>query len=74
MTITHGGRDLPARAFHKDGHVRQAAIIDNKLLDGALQHAKKLQQERDAEKVAKRGVTKRDKRLLRERQAEAAHA
>ena len=71
VTISHSGCDLPARAFHKDGHVQQAAIVDNKLLEGALQHTKKLQQERDAEKVAKGSVTKRAKRLLRQRQDEA---
>ena len=72
VTISHDGRSLPARSFHKDGHVRQAAIVDNKLLQGALQYAKKFQEERDAKRVTTRGVTKRDKRLLRARQTEAA--
>ncbi|MGD8863733.1 MAG: ISNCY family transposase [Myxococcales bacterium] len=27
ISIRHEGRELPARAFHKEGHVRQAAVV-----------------------------------------------
>jgi hypothetical protein len=36
-----------------------------------LQYAKKLQEERDAKKLKSRGVTQREKRLLRARHAAA---
>ena len=71
--IRHNGHGLAARAFAKQGgHVNQAAIVDNKLLGAALLHAKQLQEERDDKKLQSRSMTKRDKRLLRARQAEAA--
>ena len=72
IRIHHRGRLLAARAFHKEGHVRQAAIVDNKLLGAALQHANQLQQQRDDKKLKSPGTTKRDKRLLTARQAQAA--
>lgn len=52
--------------------MRQAAIVDNKLLGRALQFAKEQQAQRDEKKLAAKSTTKRDKRLLRERQARAA--
>ena len=52
--------------------MNQAAIVDNKLLGAALLYAKQLQEERDDKKLQSRSMTKRDKRLLRARQAEAA--
>lgn len=72
VSIVQDGHELSARAFHKDGHVRQAAIVDNKFLGAALHYAKQLQQERDDEKLQSRAATKRDKGLRRARQAEAA--
>ncbi|MGD8860846.1 MAG: hypothetical protein PVI30_12620 [Myxococcales bacterium] len=72
ISIRHEGRELPARAFHKEGHVRQAAVVDNKELEAALQHAKRLQHQRDDKKLSARSTTKRDKRLLRARQEAAA--
>ena len=65
-------RELPAQEFDKEGHVRQAAIVENKLLSLALEHAKNLQDQRDEAKLRSAHVTKRDKRLLRERRARAA--
>lgn len=72
VSIRHDGRELPARAFHKEGHVHQAAIVENKLLSAALQHAKRLQEERDEKKLKSWSLNKREKRLLRARQAAAA--
>jgi len=72
IQIRHKGRQLAARAFEKEGHVRQAAIVENKLLGAALQYAKELQERRDDKKLRSRSVTKREKRLLRARQAEAS--
>ena len=72
IRICHNGKPLPARAFNKEGHVRQAAIVDNKFLSAALQYAKELQQERDDKKLKSPSSTKRDRRLLRARQEEAS--
>ena len=68
-----GGLTLRARALEKEGHVRQAAIVDNKVLGAALQYARELQQQRDDKKLKSRSLTKRDKRLLRARR-DAAEA
>lgn len=72
VTLRFRGRELPAQEFDKEGHVRQAAIVENKLLSRALEHAKNLQEQRDEAKLRSSHVTKRDKRLLRERRARAA--
>jgi hypothetical protein len=72
VSIVHDGHQLPARTFHKDGHVHQAAIVENKLLGAALLYAKQMQQERDDKALHSGSLTKRDKRLLRARQAAAA--
>lgn len=71
VTIWHQGNELPARAFEKEGHVQQGAIVDNKLLARALEFAKQQQEARDAQKVKAPGMTKRAKRILRERQDKA---
>jgi len=68
----HKGRQLVARAFEKEGHVRQAAIVENKLLGAALQYAKQLQEQRDDHKLQSPSVAKREKRLVRARQAQAS--
>ena len=72
MTIRHDGQELSAHPFEKRGHVRQAAIIDNKLLSAALLHARALQDMRDQERLNSPSLNKRDKRLLRARRAQAA--
>jgi hypothetical protein len=72
VSIVHDGHELSARAFVKEGHVHQAAIVENKLLGAALQFAKQKQQERDDKKLQSKTVTKRDKRLLRARQTAAS--
>ena len=72
ICIRHDGRLLPARAFNKEGHVHQAAIVDNKFLGAALMYAKQLQEQRDDKKLKSKSLTKRDKRLLRARQDAAA--
>ena len=71
LSICHNGQDLTARAFHKEGHVRQAAIVDNKLLGAALEHAKRLQQQRDDRRMQAPNFTKRDKRLLQAKRVAA---
>lgn len=72
VSIRHAGRELSARAFEKEAHVRQAAVVDNKLLGRALEFAKEQQAQRDEKKLSARSTNKREKRLLRERQARAA--
>lgn len=72
VSIRHEGYELPARALHKDGHVHQGAVVENKHLEAALQYAKRLQQERDAQKLRAPSTTNRDKRLLQARQQAAA--
>jgi hypothetical protein len=72
VRIVHDGHELSARAFHKEGHVRQAAVVENKLLGAALQFAKQLQEERDRKKLQSQAFTKRDQRLLCARRAETA--
>ncbi|MDD9945987.1 MAG: ISNCY family transposase, partial [Myxococcales bacterium] len=49
VRIRFEGRDLPARPFDKQGHVRQGAIVENKLLSAALKHAQEQQKKRDRE-------------------------
>jgi len=71
VRIVHDDHELSARAFHKEGHVRQAAVVENKLLGAALQFAKQMQEERDNKKLQSPALTKRDQRLLRARQAQA---
>ena len=51
--------------------MRQAAIVDNKLLGAALQHIKKQQDQRDQRRLAGR-LTKRERRLLQDEIADAA--
>jgi type III secretion system FlhB-like substrate exporter len=72
VSIVHDGHGLSARAFHKEGHVHQAAIVENKLLGAALLQAKQMQQEPDDETLQPGGLSKRDQRLLSARQARAA--
>ena len=74
VSIRYNGKQLHARAFAREGHVQQAAIVENKHLAAALQYAKRMQEQRDAKKLAKRGFTKRDKRLLRTQQDDAAQS
>jgi len=72
VSIVHDGHELSARAFHKEGHVHQAAVVENKLLGAALNYAKQMQLERDDKALRSGSLTKRDQRLLRARQAQAA--
>ena len=60
VRIVRDGHELSARTFHKEGHVRQAAIVENKPLGAALQYAKRMQQERDAKKLQSKSVTNND--------------
>ncbi len=72
ISIRYNGQELAARAFDKEGHVQQAAIVENKLLGAALEHVKRLQRERDEEKLQRKSFTKRDKRLLHQSHEAAA--
>lgn len=72
VVISHKGNELPARKFEKDGHVRQGAIVENKLLGAVLTHIKKGQEVRDAATLKSKAVRNRNKRLLKERQENAA--
>jgi hypothetical protein len=71
VLIQHKRRQLAARAFDKQGLVSQAAIVDNKYLSAALQYAKQLQDQRDANKLSSPSTSKRDKRLLGAKQHKA---
>lgn len=59
---------LPATAFDREARVSNGAIVENKLLGAALRQIQIEQQRRDAERLAKGGLTKRDKRLLAQKQ------
>lgn len=63
ISIRFEGEELTARAFDKQGHVRQGAIVENKMLSAALLHARQMQAERDEERKARR-LTKRDRARL----------
>ena len=71
VRIRFEGVELPAQAFDKQGHVRQGAIVENKLLGAALRHAQEEQKKRDQEILARR-LTKRERRLLEKKIAQAA--
>jgi transposase len=69
VCIRHGNLVLPARAFPKDNpRIEQGAIIENKLLSGALKHIQAKQLERDRTRLASKKLTKREKERLREEQ------
>lgn len=63
ISIRFEGYELPAQPFDKLGHVRQGAVVENKMLSAALLHARKLQTERDEERK-KRRLTKRERAHL----------
>ena len=58
-----------ARPFHKHGCVTQGAIVEKKLLSGALTEIRKRQQQKEKELV-KSAKTKREKRIVRDRFAD----
>lgn len=64
VTIEHGGVELPALDFHKDGGVRQQDVEDNKYLGVVLEQIRKAQLERDEHKLRTTG-TRREKSLLK---------
>ena len=72
VSIWHAGHQLQATAFDKEGHVHQAAIVENKHLGAALQYAKQLQEQRSKQRLQGPSVTKRDRRLVRKKQEQAA--
>jgi transposase len=66
VSIRFQGVALAARPFHKDGCVTQGAIVENKLLSGALTEIRKRQQQKEQELV-RSAKSKREKRIVRDR-------
>jgi transposase len=66
VSIRFQGVTLAARPFHKDGCVTQGAIVENKLLSGALTEIRKRQQQKEQELV-RSAKSKREKRIVRDR-------
>lgn len=67
-TIRHQGRTLSHRAHRKDeARVTQGAIVENKRLGAALEAIAELQRTRDAERLASRKVSLREKKRIRAR-------
>ena len=64
-----GGRVVDAIVRYDE--VRQAAIVDNKLLSAALLHARRLQDARDHQRRNSHSLNKRQKRLPRARRPQA---
>jgi hypothetical protein len=64
VELRDGAVVLPATPFDREARVSNAAIVENKLLGAALRHIQIEQQTRDAQRLEKGGLTKRDKRLL----------
>jgi transposase len=69
VCIRHGSVVLPARAFPRDNpRMEQGAVVESKLLSGALKHIQDKQLERDQVRLASRRLTKREKERLRKEQ------
>jgi hypothetical protein len=66
VSIRFRGVALAARPFHKDGCVTQGAIVENKLLSGALTEIPKRQQPKE-KALVQSAKTKREKRIVRKR-------
>jgi hypothetical protein len=70
VTIHANGRVLAARRFAKDhAELDPGTIVEHKHLDGAFAWIAVRQQARDAQRLASRKVTLREKQLLRTRPA-----
>lgn len=66
ITIRHQGRALPYRAHPKDtARITQGTIVENKRLGAALRLVADKQRQRDAERLASRTVTRREKKRIR---------
>ncbi len=63
ITIQHGGVELPASVYRKEGSVRQQDVADNKYLSGILEKLRVIQLENDQANV-KRLKTNRERRQL----------
>jgi transposase len=66
VSIRFQGVALAARPFHKDGCVTQGAIVENKLLSGALIEIRKRQQQKE-QALVRSAKSKREKRIVRDR-------
>ena len=73
VEIRSGALLLPAKAFERVPGALNGAVIENKLLSGALRYIQKQQQERDAQLLTGGRLTKRDKRLLAQRRDQHTH-
>jgi transposase len=67
VEIRDGTVVLAAKRFERVPGALNGAVVENKLLSGALLHIQNEQRKRDAELLRKGRLTKRDKRLLAER-------
>jgi hypothetical protein len=68
VRFEYRGEPLVARAFPKDARVDQAAVVDNKLLSGALLAIQAKQRERDEDRSKQRKMTLREEdNLLKDR-------
>jgi hypothetical protein len=65
VRLEYRGQQLAARAFPKDARVSQAAVVENKLLSGALLAIQTKQRERDARALEDRKLTLREEDLFR---------
>jgi hypothetical protein len=76
VRIRHDGVDLPAKAFAKyDSRIDHGAIVENKMLSGALKYIQEKQKVKDEIRLASRGLTREEKKRLRDSQnKEARHA
>ena len=71
VEIWHGTKRLPYSVFDKNPHVGQGAIVENKRLGVALAVIQTLQTERDEKRLAKKGLTLRQKERIRLAQEKA---
>lgn len=69
IEIRDGAVVLSAKRFERVPGALNGAVVENKLLSGALLYIQNEQRKRDALLAAKGRLTKRDKRLLAERRA-----
>ena len=59
--------DLHPQVFEREPRITQGAVVENKFLSGALLHIKREQEAREQQRLEKAKLTKRQKRLLREK-------
>jgi hypothetical protein len=70
VSLRFQGVALAARPFHKDGYVTQGAIVENKLLSGALLEIQKRQAGQEEERI-RSAKAKWEKEVVRRKFAES---